>query len=1098
MLWENGFTTETLRDLIIINRLSRPPLGNYAIWATFNEMSVWFKGIVPLLSGSMAYIRILKKYYMKRLFTFALLSAVLLLSGCIKHKENVIPVTGVELNENAIKLCSGETYTLTATVHPANADNRAVEWSSSDEKVASVAEGLVRAEAEGTAVVSVKTVDGAFTATCSVTVEDKAPLVPEEQKGGTAEGDDYSYKLSDNSALVSEDMMKHISEASPQGFTVDFPSLDGSGLAQGDILFFPPCEQYPEGYAARITGSQSAGDKTIVTTELAPLNEVFETLHLKVSSQDITEHIDRIMFEGQEVPVTKAGTAFTIEIPQILGIDANFNIGPGCTVTPKFSFRFSLYMECDIDWFTVNSFKARIEEEFGFQCSFACKAEGSLRPLRIGEFLFSSTVPIMVGGVIPVSPAIHGVLVIEPKGEISLNTDLDLRLGAYAECGYTSGSGVYTDCGLLSPPADYTPVKISGALSGGIEVGPDMGIGARIAGGALDFMLDLKPRLKAYLSSSTPFNAETLLAICRGDFSYAMGNAYFEPSIGLQFGGYLGLGWNWTKTFDFPGDLSHSFGKYYLVPRLAPVNARNEYMKLSGRPDNNLVKIEMNRKGMNLFGEDIFINLVERTPNPKNPAETWITKTKVMLESGTPPQNDDETVACTAVLNGLKKSPVSYSIEGPFTDVSLFGETYPIPLYDGYNGYGSWLTQGFSLPEYPFEKTRELLLDILDDCDPESYQTEAEDGKSIYCNWKDPDAISFSDIYYSDHYDEEDVKHLLLFIQPPGRVNDVVSVSDHNLPFWWELRQPYEIDGKPQTIRSFTVEDKTFFGTDAYVSEKMVIHSPAFGKDSQMVPYSPDLELLDLSETSIVDLHLSGPKGDLILDNCPKLKYLDFGHRDEEKAPVFPKSMSATGVRFTHVGVDARNMAANSLSFLQGSQIDGLTISGTSSADLIIPSCKTIGITGLYWPDQQDDIGIQGVSISGLDELTELIIRNVHSISIFDCPSLKQIHIWVNPGFQITTLSAAGLPGLTSDYSFQVHDVSGPAPYGLKSTASSCPKLSYPHRYNYTWEYYYDEHGTRRRRNMSFWDYNKGWYYPGEPNQGYHVNSSYDAENDNY
>ena len=1061
-------------------------------------MSVWFKGIVPLPSGSLAYIRILKKYYMKRVFTFALLSAVLLLSGCIKHKENVIPVTGVELNENALKLCPGETYTLTATVHPANADNRAVEWSSSDEKVASVAEGLVRAEAEGTAVVSVKTVDGAFTATCSVTVEDKAPLVPEEKKGGSAEGADYSYKLSDNSVLVSVDMMEHISEASPQGFTVDFPNLDGSGLAQGDILFFPPCEQYPEGYAARITGSQSAGDKTIVTTELAPLNEVFETLHLKVSSQDITEHIDRIMFEGQEVPVTKAGTAFTIEIPQILGIDANFNIGPGCTVTPKFSFRFSLDMECDIDWFTVNSFKARIEEEFGFQCSFACKAEGSLTPLRIGEFLFSSTVPIMVGGVIPVSPAIHGVLVIEPKGEISLNTDLDLRLGAYAECGYTSGSGVYTDCGLLSPPSDYTPVKISGALSGGIEVGPDMGIGARIAGGALDFMLDLKPRLKAYLSSSTPFNAETLQAICRGDFSYAMGNAYFEPSIGLQFGGYLGLGWNWTKTFDFPGDLSHSFGKYYLVPRLAPVNARNEYLKLSGRPDNNLVKLEMNRKGLNLFGEDIFINLVERTPNPKNPAEVTETKTKVMLESGTPPQNDDETVACTAVLNGLKKSPVSYSIEGPFTDVSLFGETYPVPLYDGYNGYGSWLTTGFSLPNYPFEKTRELLLDILGDCDPESYQTEYNDGKSIYCNWKDPDAISFSDVYESICYDDEEVKHDLLHIDMPGRVNDVVSISDHNLPFWWLLSMPYEINGQPQTIRSFTVEDRTFNGTSARVSEKLVVHSPALDKNSFMYYYST-LELLDLSGTSIDGLRLDNFKGRLILDNCPKIKYLDFSSA-ADKAATLPESISAAGVTFDYVGVDAHNLTEESLTFLQGIQSDKLIINGTSSGNLIIPSTssKAISVYGSYLPGEKGETGIQGVSIRGLSDATDLGIRNVHSISIFDCPSLKSIHIWVNPGFQITELSAAGLPGLTIPGSFAVHDVSGPAPYGLKSTASNCHSLSYQHRYNYTWEYYYDERGTRRRRNMSFWDYKTGWYYPGEPNQGYHVNSSYDAENDNY
>jgi uncharacterized protein YjdB len=60
---------------------------------------------------------------------------------------------------------------LTATVLPDNATNKSVIWESSDNGIATVdATGLVTAIASGTAIVTVTTVDGGFTAQCTVTV----------------------------------------------------------------------------------------------------------------------------------------------------------------------------------------------------------------------------------------------------------------------------------------------------------------------------------------------------------------------------------------------------------------------------------------------------------------------------------------------------------------------------------------------------------------------------------------------------------------------------------------------------------------------------------------------------------------------------------------------------------------------------------------------------------------------------------------------------------------------------------------------------------------------------------------------------------------
>jgi hypothetical protein len=82
-----------------------------------------------------------------------------------------VSVSGVSLNKTSASLVVGATETLTATVSPANATNKAVSWSSASPAVATVgANGLVSAVAVGTAAVTVTTADGAYTDTCSVMV----------------------------------------------------------------------------------------------------------------------------------------------------------------------------------------------------------------------------------------------------------------------------------------------------------------------------------------------------------------------------------------------------------------------------------------------------------------------------------------------------------------------------------------------------------------------------------------------------------------------------------------------------------------------------------------------------------------------------------------------------------------------------------------------------------------------------------------------------------------------------------------------------------------------------------------------------------------
>ena len=85
-------------------------------------------------------------------------------------------VTGVAVTPAVLNLKPGETALLAAAVQPADAANIAVSWSSSSAAVAKVsAGGIVTAVADGTAVITVTTSDGGFTAQCTVNVGEDKP-----------------------------------------------------------------------------------------------------------------------------------------------------------------------------------------------------------------------------------------------------------------------------------------------------------------------------------------------------------------------------------------------------------------------------------------------------------------------------------------------------------------------------------------------------------------------------------------------------------------------------------------------------------------------------------------------------------------------------------------------------------------------------------------------------------------------------------------------------------------------------------------------------------------------------------------------------------
>ena len=84
----------------------------------------------------------------------------------------IIPVSQITLNKAETSISVGNSETLTATVAPENAANKALKWASSDEDVATVApDGTVTAVKVGTATITATAADGSGkSAVCTVTV----------------------------------------------------------------------------------------------------------------------------------------------------------------------------------------------------------------------------------------------------------------------------------------------------------------------------------------------------------------------------------------------------------------------------------------------------------------------------------------------------------------------------------------------------------------------------------------------------------------------------------------------------------------------------------------------------------------------------------------------------------------------------------------------------------------------------------------------------------------------------------------------------------------------------------------------------------------
>ena len=179
----------------------------------------------------------------------------------------IVPVSQITLNKAETSISVGNSETLTATVAPENAANKALTWASSDEDVATVApDGTVTAVKAGAATITATAADGSGkSATCTVTVTGgTTPSQP-----GSSTGDSSGGSSSDRDSHDSNPVIKTETKNNTDGSTTKTETRRDGSVTQTTTGKDGSVTQTTTGKDGSVTKTETKKDGSSVTENKA-------------------------------------------------------------------------------------------------------------------------------------------------------------------------------------------------------------------------------------------------------------------------------------------------------------------------------------------------------------------------------------------------------------------------------------------------------------------------------------------------------------------------------------------------------------------------------------------------------------------------------------------------------------------------------------------------------------------------------------------------------------------------------------------------------------------------------------------------------------
>lgn len=635
------------------------------------------------------------KHFKLLLFALFLFAAVV---SCNKKVEpddikkdepdNVVAVESITVSPDQMTIVLGQSLQLAVTIIPDNATDKTVVWTSSEESVATVSTtGLVQALAEGTATIRATSMDGKVSGECTVTVSaaeniagSRQDVIKQEDFGGSGSaGDDVSggsgasqgiedsnkngvnYVYGENTVAVTDAVMEKVSNLTKEGFKLPADSHGRSSIGYGDVFVFPKCEQFPGGYAAKVTDISWEGDGFYYSTTLAAIDEVFDTLHLEQTALDLTPYIEKIVREdGTEVEWTRTKGGVSIPIPEIFGgiNGLSFDLNDNVSISPSAEINFNLDVDTDVVGNKLTYAKVQANSSARLSADVSIKKGGEKKWVSKRAKVIIAAIPV---GPVMITPEVYATFEIRLSGEINMTFSFNYQKTYYAYTIY-DGSGI--NCaGGASVSSTKDPFAVTGNLSGGIEFGPNVGAGVSLWGGALGLGVYCGPHAAFSFTGTLPFTAENLAKLDRPGMW--LSNAYYEPSALLRYGGSVEVAYLWHKDYEAPVTFNYSFGRTFIIPTLGK---KLDIQTSKGGKASIFTTI----RNKAMFCDNIYVNI--RQDGPEGPVLF-----KCPFKMASKPEAEGDEVKITASVSDLDIDE-SYYVEGPFISVSALGFTREVEM----------------------------------------------------------------------------------------------------------------------------------------------------------------------------------------------------------------------------------------------------------------------------------------------------------------------------------------------------------------------------------------------------------------------------------
>lgn len=315
--------------------------------------------------------------------------------------------TGVDFANSTSEVYAGEKLTLKYTVKPTSANNQSVTFSSSDKKVATVSsKGVVTGVAAGTAVITVKTAEGAFTSMCTVTVKQHVTSVSLD-RGNITVVIGLEHKL--NATVKPENATDKTYTFSSSDESIVAVENDGTikAVGCGTATITVTTNENNKKASTKVTVIKPLEDIELITQEVTIYNRKSSLISYKVLPEDATDKEVVFSSEDENIAVVNENGLITGvskgETNIIVKAKNNDSVIKYCKVTVLQS---ADYIEADKDEYVLyenesGKISAKVMPEnaentamywsIGDESVALVDAEGNIRALKKGETIVKVT-----------------------------------------------------------------------------------------------------------------------------------------------------------------------------------------------------------------------------------------------------------------------------------------------------------------------------------------------------------------------------------------------------------------------------------------------------------------------------------------------------------------------------------------------------------------------------------------------------------------------------------------------------------------------------------------------------------------------------------